>query len=110
VTLLVGLSGTMTTLAGVDRRLDSYGPSRTRMAVLPLEGFRGTARRVLADTVEARRAYPVMHPGRADVIGGGCLVVDAVASRFLEQGLETVTVSEKDILDGLLSEVVARHA
>lgn len=106
---LVGVAGTMTTLAAVHLDLDAYDPSRTHMAVLPLEGFRETARRVLADTVEARRAYPVMHPGRADVIGGGCLVVDAVASRFLEQGLESVTVSEKDILDGLLSEVIARN-
>lgn len=109
VTRVVGVAGTMTTLAAVHLDLDAYDPSRTHMAVLPLEGFRETARRVLADTVEARRAYPVMHPGRADVIGGGCLVVDAVATRFLEQGLETVTVSEKDILDGLLSEVIARN-
>lgn len=109
VTRVVGVAGTMTTLAAVHLGLDAYDPSRTHMAVLPLEGFRETARRVLADTVEARRAYPVMHPGRADVIGGGCLVVDAVASRFLEQGLESVTVSEKDILDGLLSEVIARN-
>jgi exopolyphosphatase/guanosine-5'-triphosphate,3'-diphosphate pyrophosphatase len=109
VTRVVGVAGTMTTLCAVHLGLDAYDPSRTHMATVPLEGFRATARRVLSETVAQRRAYPVMHPGRADVIGGGCVVLDAVTTRFLEQGLETITVSEKDILDGLLAEVVARQ-
>lgn len=110
VTRVVGVAGTMTTLTALHLGLDAYDPDRTHMATVPLAGFRDTARRVLGDTVEARRAYPVMHPGRADVIGGGCVVLDAVTTRFLEQGLETLTISEKDILDGLLAEVVARHS
>lgn len=109
VTRVVGVAGTMTTLAAVHLGLDSYDPARTHMASLPLEGFRSTARRLIGETVAQRRAYPVMHPGRADVIGGGCLVVDAVATRFLEQKLESITISEKDILDGLLAEVVDRN-
>jgi exopolyphosphatase/guanosine-5'-triphosphate,3'-diphosphate pyrophosphatase len=109
VTRVVGVAGTMTTLCAVHLGLDSYDPERTHMASLPLAGFRDTARRMLSETVTQRRAYPVMHPGRADVIGGGCVVLDAVTTRFLEQGLETITVSEKDILDGLLAEVVARQ-
>lgn len=109
VTRVVGVAGTMTTLCAVHLGLDSYDPSQTHMATLPLADFRETARRVLAEPVSVRRAYPVMHPGRADVIGGGCVVVDAVTTRFLGQGLETITVSEKDILDGLLAEVIARQ-
>jgi exopolyphosphatase/guanosine-5'-triphosphate,3'-diphosphate pyrophosphatase len=109
VTRVVGVAGTMTTLCAAHLGLDSYDPERTHMASLPLAGFRDTARRMLSETVAQRRAYPVMHPGRADVIGGGCVVLDAVTTRFLEQGLETITVSEKDILDGLLAEVVARQ-
>lgn len=110
VTRVVGVAGTMTTLAAVHLGLESYDPARTHMASVPLEGFRATARRILSETVEQRREYPVMHPGRADVIGGGCLVVDAVATRFIEQGLESITISEKDILDGLLAEVIARNS
>lgn len=109
VTRVVGVAGTMTTLCAAHLGLASYDPERTHMASLPLAGFRDTARRMLSETVAQRRAYPVMHPGRADVIGGGCVVLDAVTTRFLEQGLETITVSEKDILDGLLAEVVARQ-
>lgn len=50
-----------------------------------------------------------MHPGRADVIGGGALVIDAFATRFLAEGLSSITISEKDILDGMLAEVIARN-
>lgn len=110
VTRVVGVAGTMTTLVAVHLGLETYDPVRTHMVSVPLEGFRATARRVLSETVERRREYPVMHPGRADVIGGGCLVVDAVATRFIEQGLANITISEKDILDGLLAEVIARNS
>lgn len=109
VTRVVGVAGTMTTLAALHLGLESYDPDRTHMAVIPLEGLRATARRVLADSVAARNTSPVVDPGRADVIGGGCVIVDAVATRFLEQGIRTITVSEKDILDGLLAEVVERN-
>lgn len=109
VTRVIGVAGTMTTLTALHLGLKAYAPEKTHMATVPLIGFRETARRVLGETVATRDAHPVVDPGRADVIGGGCIVVDAVATRFLEQGLETLTVSEKDILDGLLAEVVARH-
>ncbi|AGP31251.1 Ppx/GppA phosphatase family protein [Corynebacterium terpenotabidum] len=107
---VVGVAGTITTLAAVHLGLEDYDATRTHMAELSLADFRDTALRVLGESVATRRAYPMMHPGRADVIGGGCVVVDAVASRFLGQGLTTFTVSEKDILDGLLASVIARNS
>lgn len=107
---VVGVAGTITTLAAVHLGLEDYDATRTHMAELSLADFRDTALRVLGESVATRRAYPMMHPGRADVIGGGCVVVDAVASRFLGQGLSTFTVSEKDILDGLLASVIARNS
>jgi len=110
VTTFVGVAGSITTLTAVHLGLDSYDPEQTHMASLSLAGFRETARAVLAETVDQRRAYPVMHPGRADVIGGGCIVVDAVASLLLDQGVERIIVSEKDILDGLLAEVITRNS
>jgi exopolyphosphatase/guanosine-5'-triphosphate,3'-diphosphate pyrophosphatase len=39
-----------------------------------------------------------MHPGRADVIGGGALILDRLMRRF---GFAEVLVSEHDILDGM---------
>jgi exopolyphosphatase/guanosine-5'-triphosphate,3'-diphosphate pyrophosphatase len=45
-----------------------------------------------------------MHPGRADVIGGGALVLMRIMERF---GFAEVLVSEHDILDGLAWSLVA---
>ena len=41
-----------------------------------------------------------MHPGRADVIGGGALVLDAVLAS-LPLATNELIVSEHDILDGI---------
>jgi exopolyphosphatase/guanosine-5'-triphosphate,3'-diphosphate pyrophosphatase len=55
-------------------------------------------RRLLTQTRADRAAIGVMHPGRADVIGGGALVLDRIMQRF---GFAGVLVSEHDILDGM---------
>jgi exopolyphosphatase/guanosine-5'-triphosphate,3'-diphosphate pyrophosphatase len=54
--------------------------------------------RLASLTVEEIRALPSMHPGRADVITGGTLVVQRVGQRVGAPGL---VVSETDILDGI---------
>ena len=41
---------------------------------------------------------PVMHPGRADVIGAGALILRIIMER---SGAEAVVASEHDILDGI---------
>lgn len=109
VTRVVGVAGTVTTVAAIQKGLTEYNPEKTHMSEIDLADFRSTARTLLGDTVERRRGYPAMHPGRADVIGGGAIVIDAFATRFLDKGLTTITVSEKDILDGILAEVVERN-
>jgi exopolyphosphatase/guanosine-5'-triphosphate,3'-diphosphate pyrophosphatase len=48
--------------------------------------------------VAERRALGYMHPGRADVIGAGALILDRILRRT---PVSTVTVSESDILDGI---------
>ena len=52
-----------------------------------------------------------MHPGRADVIGGGAIVVQALCDEMFERaGLSELTVSEKDILDGIAMSALPRLA
>ena len=55
-------------------------------------------RRLAAEATSARRARPGMDPGRADVIVGGVVILDAVMDVF---GREKCLVSEDDILDGM---------
>ena len=54
-------------------------------------------------TNEERAAIPVMPPGRGDVIVAGAVILLAVMRRF---GFERALVSETDILDGLVFELL----
>lgn len=58
----------------------------------------GLVQRLLTMTVEERLALPWMHPGRADVIAAGGLILDRVLRRSRAGSL---LVSESDILDGI---------
>ena len=49
-------------------------------------------------TVRERLALGWMHPGRADVIDAGALVLSRILCR---SALPTLTVAETDILDGI---------
>jgi exopolyphosphatase/guanosine-5'-triphosphate,3'-diphosphate pyrophosphatase len=56
--------------------------------------------------VEQRKALGYMHPGRADVIGAGGLILDRVLRRTT---VGSMLVSEHDILDGIAWSMVAEE-
>ena len=95
---LVGLAGSVTTVAALALGLAEYDPARIHHARVPAAQVAAQTRRLLSQTRAQRAALGVMHPGRADVIGGGALVLDHVMRRF---GFTEVLVSEHDILDGM---------
>jgi exopolyphosphatase / guanosine-5'-triphosphate,3'-diphosphate pyrophosphatase len=95
---LVGLAGSVTTVAALALGLPAYDPDAIHGSRIPVDDVR----RVTADLLSARRAtraaLPVMHPGRVDVIGAGALILRVLMDEF---GLSEVVVSEHDILDGI---------
>ena len=95
---LVGLAGSVTTVAGIAMGLPAYNPARIHHARVSAADVQEVTRSLLAQTRAARAAIGVMHPGRVDVIGGGALILDRIMERF---GFSEVLVSEHDILDGL---------
>lgn len=107
---VIGVAGTMTTLCALAQGLEEYDRDRIHMRQMTLEELRSTALDLLWKTPEERLAFGPMHPGRADVIGGGAIVVEAFTKRLERHGLQTISISEKDILDGILAEVIARNA
>jgi len=49
----------------------------------------------------------VIHPGRADVIAGGAVVVDGIVDMITEQTkVREIVISEMDILDGIVAELI----
>jgi exopolyphosphatase / guanosine-5'-triphosphate,3'-diphosphate pyrophosphatase len=102
VATLVGLAGSVTTVAAMVLKLDRYEPERIHRSHLAVDDVRAACDRLLEMTHAERAALPFMHPGRVDVIGAGALVWRAVVDRLVaESGLDEVVVSEHDILDGI---------
>ena len=105
---LIGLAGSVTTVAGIAIGLPAYDAARIHHARIPAADVHLVTRGLLAQTRAARAAIAVMHPGRVDVIGGGTLILDRIMQRF---GFSEVLVSEHDILDGIAWSLAAnvRH-
>ncbi|SDJ52593.1 exopolyphosphatase / guanosine-5'-triphosphate,3'-diphosphate pyrophosphatase [Nonomuraea maritima] len=95
---LVGLAGSVTTVAGIALDLPEYDSARIHHSRVSAEQVHEVTRRLLAMTHGERAEVPVMHPGRVDVIGVGSLILDRIVRRF---GFSQVVVSEHDILDGI---------
>ncbi len=95
---LVGLAGSVTTVAAIARGLPAYDATRIHHARVSAADVHAVTRDLLAQTRAARAAIGVMHPGRVDVIGGGALILDRLMEQF---GFGEVLVSEHDILDGM---------
>ncbi|WP_439676268.1 Ppx/GppA phosphatase family protein [Embleya sp. MST-111070] len=95
---LVGLAGSVTTVAGIALDLPEYDSTTIHHARLTLDQVRTVTARLLASTHAERATIPVLHPGRVDVIAAGALVLRTIMERT---GLTEVVVSEHDILDGI---------
>jgi exopolyphosphatase/guanosine-5'-triphosphate,3'-diphosphate pyrophosphatase len=95
---LIGVAGTITTLAALHLRLDEYEPEKVHATRVLVEHVIDLTSRLAAMPVADRAALGAMAPGREDVIVGGALILSRVMERF---GFPEVLVSEADILDGL---------
>jgi exopolyphosphatase / guanosine-5'-triphosphate,3'-diphosphate pyrophosphatase len=95
---LVGLAGSVTTVAALALGLDVYDAGRIHHARIGAGQVHEQTARLLAQPQAERARLGVMHPGRVDVIGGGALVLEEIMTRF---GFAEVLASEHDILDGI---------
>jgi exopolyphosphatase/guanosine-5'-triphosphate,3'-diphosphate pyrophosphatase len=96
---LVGLAGTITTVAAIEQGLPEYDPSRIHHFHLTRDAAEDVFRTLATESAEQRAHNPGLEPGRVDVIVGGAVVLVSVL-RVL--GYDEVLVSESDILDGLV--------
>lgn len=95
---LVGLAGSVTTVVAIASGLTEYDPGRIQHARVSYDEVAEVTADLLARSAAQRLEHPVMHPGRADVIGAGALVLRVLMERA---GMSSVVASEHDILDGI---------
>ena len=95
---LVGVGGTVTTLAAIDQRLAHYDPDRVHGYSLSALNVDRILKMLMDMEVEERRKVPGLRPERADIIVAGVVIVKIIMESL---GLERMIVSECDILYGL---------
>lgn len=90
-TLLAGVGGTITVLASLDRGLTDYDPALLEGWYIERSRAKALIDRILGLSHVDRRQLPIMGEGRADIIGAGVLVVEALMDRFQAPGLVAST-------------------
>jgi exopolyphosphatase/guanosine-5'-triphosphate,3'-diphosphate pyrophosphatase len=99
---LVGLAGTVTTVAAVEQGLPEYERERIHHYRLTRAAVEDVFRTLALESAEQRRHNPGLEPERVDVIVGGTIVLAAVMRAF---AFDEMLVSEDDILDGLVRDL-----
>jgi exopolyphosphatase/guanosine-5'-triphosphate,3'-diphosphate pyrophosphatase len=93
----VGVASTITTLAALDLGLQEYDRRRVHGHVLTREGAFAQLERLAAMPLEERRRVPTLDPERAPVIVAGAAILIGILDAY---HLESIRVSERDLLDG----------
>ena len=95
---LIGVAGTVTTVAAVALGLADYDRDAVHHARLTADRLTEATSWLIGSSRAERAGHKAIHPGRIDVIGAGALILDRLTRRL---GADGVLVSEHDILDGV---------
>lgn len=102
--LLIGLAGTVSTLAALEHEVPVYDRARIHHAILERTAVDRWLSVLATEDAQTRLTHPGMADGRQDVIVGGVLILDVVMEVF---GHAQCLVSEDDILDGLVFDLLS---
>jgi exopolyphosphatase/guanosine-5'-triphosphate,3'-diphosphate pyrophosphatase len=107
VTHAIAVAGTATSLGAIDLELDPYDPERVHGHRVSLERAEELLHRLAAMTDDERRHVTGLHPDRAPTIVAGTAILLESIRIF---GLESVEVSEADILHGAALDAASETA
>ncbi len=100
---LIGLGGTITSLAAIDQGMEVYDAERIHNYLLRREAVERIMFFLAVKNSEERKKLPGLDPGRADIIIAGTTILWAILS-FLE--VKEIRVSEADILEGMILDMM----
>jgi exopolyphosphatase/guanosine-5'-triphosphate,3'-diphosphate pyrophosphatase len=101
---LLGTSGTVTTIAGVQFRLPRYDRSRVDGAWLSTVDVRAVTARLVHATHEQRVAEPCIGRERADLVLAGCAILEALLCVW---PCERLRVADRGVREGILATLMA---
>lgn len=106
---IIGVSGTVTTMAALAMGLKKYDHTAVDGARISFTDTFAVDNHFLHMTRAERSQYKTIHPGRIDVVGGGALVWNRVLARVSEAvernhgtALDSFIASEHGLLDGIV--------
>ena len=101
---VVGVAGTITTIAAVEIGLEPYDPQIIDGFVLSRRAAEDVFRTLATESLEIRKYNPGLEAARADVIVAGCCILVAVMRHW---ELEECLVRESDLLTGLAFDLLS---
>ena len=102
VKFLVGMGGTVTSMASVKHKMAKYDPDVIQGSTLTLDDINAQIADYAAKTLDQRREIVGLQPKRADVILAGACIVKAVLELT---GAHELTVSDRSLRHGLMYEL-----
>jgi exopolyphosphatase / guanosine-5'-triphosphate,3'-diphosphate pyrophosphatase len=103
---LIGTSGTVTTLAGVHLNLERYDRRRVDGLWMNGRNVDEMIARLLSWDFEARVANPCIGADRADLVLGGCAILEAIRALWPSERLR---VADRGLREGILSELMGEE-
>jgi exopolyphosphatase/guanosine-5'-triphosphate,3'-diphosphate pyrophosphatase len=104
---LLGTSGTVTTLASVYLKLNSYDRRAVDGLYLPTAAMREISRELAGRTIEGRAEFPTIGHERADLVVAGCAILEAIFDIWPG---ERLGVADRGIREGILRALMASDA
>jgi|GEM_PF-205435 len=100
----LGTSGTVTTLAGVHLSLESYDRQKIDGIWMHTDEVTNVSKRLLNLSFDERSAIPSIGRERADLVMGGCAILEAMLETWPTNQLR---VADRGLREGILAKLMA---
>ncbi|MFV3073804.1 Ppx/GppA phosphatase family protein [Niveispirillum fermenti] len=101
---MLGASGTVTTLAGIQMGLERYDRSRVDGAFLDRDKARSISDTLLGLDYMGRAGQPCVGRDRADLVIAGCAILDAI---WRQWPVPQLRIADRGVREGILCELAA---
>jgi exopolyphosphatase/guanosine-5'-triphosphate,3'-diphosphate pyrophosphatase len=98
-TKIIGVAGTLTTLAALDLRVPEFDRNLVNRHTLTIEAIDKIFQELRSLTLDQLRNYPQIHPSRADILLAGIIILKEILRNV---NLSKITVSDRGLRYGIV--------
>ncbi len=102
---MIGVGGTITTLAAMDIELVEYDSKKIHHYLLSKKNIDKIFVKLSQSNLDERKKMKGLNEGRADIITAGTVILKLIMEKF---DFSEILISERDILFGLINEVIKK--